>query len=132
MKIQKNQYLAFGILLMLVPLGIYTKYYSGALEMFVNNKLGGVFYVIFFSLMVYLFFPYKKPLFICLLVLLVTTILEYTQLWHPVFLEKIRTTWIGASLIGNSFNLHDIPWYIVGAIIAFLIITQIKRFSAHD
>ena len=37
----------------LVPLGLYTKVYAGSAAAWVNNSLGGVFYVLFWCLLVF-------------------------------------------------------------------------------
>ena len=48
-------------------------------------------------------------------VLLVTCVLESLQLWHRPWLQAIRSTFLGASLLGTSFSWWDFPAYVVGA-----------------
>jgi hypothetical protein len=101
---------------MITPLGFYSKFYRGPGSHWVNNSLGGVLYVVFWSLIVSLLFKRARPWTIASLVLLVTCSLEALQLWHPGFLEAIRSTFIGVTLIGNSFSWLDMLHYLVGAL----------------
>ena len=47
-------------------------------------------------------------------VLVVTCTLAFLQLWHPAFLEAIRSTFLGRTLIGTTFAWWDLPHYAVG------------------
>ena len=100
----------------ITPLGFYTKGYSGPAFRWVNNSLGGILYVIFWSLLFNLLFTRIRPIMIASIVLLVTCTLEMLQLWHPDFLEAIRSTFMGTTLIGNSFSWLDILHYLIGAL----------------
>jgi hypothetical protein len=101
---------------LITPLGFYSKFYRGPGSHWVNNSLGGVLYVVFWSLIVSVIFKRARPWTIASMVLLVTCTLEALQLWHPGFLEVIRSTFIGVTLIGNSFSWLDMLHYLVGAI----------------
>jgi hypothetical protein len=83
-------------LVVIVPLGFYSKFYTGSGAHWVNNSLGGVFYEIFWCVLLFLFLPSNNPWFIALSVLVATCGLEFMQLWHPSFLsisrEKIKNT----------------------------------------
>ena len=121
----------FISLIILVPLGFLTKFYQGPFETWVNNSLGGVLYVIFWSLVVFFFFPSAKPYKITGTVLIVTSMIEVLQLWHPPFLEAIRSTRIGVTLIGNSFAWLDFPHYFLGSLLAYLLIYRISGIEAR-
>ncbi|ODS34777.1 MAG: hypothetical protein SCARUB_00037 [Candidatus Scalindua rubra] len=49
-------------------------------------------------------------------VLGITCFLEFLQLWHPPFLESIRSTFIGSVLIGTTFTWWDFPHYALVAL----------------
>ncbi|MFW5886843.1 MAG: DUF2809 domain-containing protein [Bacteroidota bacterium] len=103
------------ILALLVPLGILTKFYAGPGSSFVNNHLGGVLYVVFFIFLASLFFPKTNALKLSLIVLAITCLLEFTQLIQTKFINELREYFLVHALIGSSFNLIDIFWYIIGA-----------------
>lgn len=47
-------------ILIIVPVGFYSKFYSGLAQDWVRDSLGGVFYVMFWCLVMFLFFPALK------------------------------------------------------------------------
>lgn len=104
-------------IIFLIPLGFATKFYHGPFQFWVENFLGGVLYEIFWCLVIAFFFPNTKPIWISSIVFFCTSLLEVLQLWHPWFLEKIRSTFLGRALIGTSFTWLDFPHYIVGCLI---------------
>ncbi len=117
----------FISILIIVPIGFYSKFYNGPATNWVNNSLGGVFYVIFWCLMVYLFFGNTMPWKISTLVLLFTCLLEFIQLWHPPFLQSIRSCFIGSTIIGTSFTWTDFLYYFVGGTIGWIWMTCLGR-----
>jgi hypothetical protein len=98
----------------IVPVGFYSKYYSGPAAGWVNHSLGGVFYTLFWCLLAYWFLPHSKPWRIALAVFTVTCLLEMLQLWHPPFLEWLRSFFIGATLLGTTFAWLDFPYFAIG------------------
>ena len=117
------------LIIIIVPLGFATKFYNGWGEDWINNSLGGVLYVIFWCLVVYFLKPKLKPGNIAIGVLLVTSFLEVLQLWHPPFLQRIRSTFLGVTILGNSFVFSDFGYYIVGAMIAYFILKQLGKIN---
>lgn len=116
---------AIGII---TPLGFYSKFYTGPASHWVNNSLGGMLYVVFWSLFLSAIFLKARPWIIATVVLLVTCALEFLQLWHPRFLEAIRSTFFGATLIGNSFSWLDLIHYLFGAL-ASIGLLEVLRIS---
>lgn len=106
-------------LAIIIPLGFCTKIYSGPASDWVQNSLGGVLYVIFWSLLFSIPFSGSASWKIALAVLLATCILEVMQLWHPPFLEAIRSTFLGRTLLGNSFSWLDLIHYVIGFLISW-------------
>jgi len=118
-KLSYRQKLILSIILLFL-IGILTKLYSGPGEMLVNNKIAGAIYVIFWSFVFIFFFPDKNKNTILLIVLTVTIIIEFSQIIQTEFLLNIRKHMLIHALIGSSFNLIDIPFYILGTLISFL------------
>jgi hypothetical protein len=107
-------------LLIIVPIGVYSKFYTGPAANWVNNSLSGVFYEIFWCVLLFLFLDNTKPWIIATLVLMVTCVLEFLQLWHPPFLEFLRSIFIGRALLGTSFTWSDFPYYFLGCGVGWL------------
>ncbi len=129
MKISEGRITTLLVLFFVVPLGFYTKLYSDPAHVWVNNSLGGFFYEIFWVLFVFLFFPKTKPLKIALLIFMTTCALEFLQLWHPSFLELIRGDFIGRTILGNSFNWGDFPYYFAGVLVGYFYLIAIQKIN---
>ena len=110
------------LLLITAILGFALKYYRGPSQALLNNSLAGVAYVIFWCLFFKLIFPKTRPIKIIALVTLITCLLEFAQLWHPAFLNLLRSSWLGKTLLGTTFNWTDLPLYFLGGLIAWLLI----------
>ncbi len=125
--ISTKQKCALILLLLITPVGFYSKVYSGPAAQWVNDSLGGVLYEIFWCLLFFLFFVKAKALVIATSVFIATCFLELLQLWHPEFLEFIRSYFIGRTFLGTSFNLYDFIYYFIGSGIGYLILTRLQK-----
>jgi len=104
-----------------VPLGFWFKLYDGPGAWWFNNYGAGVVYEIFWCLLLFLIWLKKENTTkIAICVFVVTCMLEVLQLWHPVFLQTIRSTFLGAALIGTSFVWWDFPHYALGSLLGWL------------
>jgi len=115
------------IILIIVPIGFYTKFYSGPLQKWVSYSLGDFLYEIFWCLVISLFFPNLKSSRIAIIVFFATGILEFIQLWHLPILENIRDTFVGRTLIGNYFIWSDFIYYAAGCLAGYFILEAISR-----
>ncbi len=121
----KKRFITLIIILIVIPIGFYSKFYKGIYANWVNNSLGGIFYEIFWILLIYLFFTRLKTVYIALIVLLATCALEFLQLWHPPFLQILRSNFIGVTILGNSFVWNDFPYYFIGSFLGWMLIRAI-------
>jgi hypothetical protein len=126
-KLNKQQIVSIVLLALIIPVGFYSKIYSGVGSHWVNNKVGGVFYEIFWCLVFFMIFNKAKPKHIALGVFVVTSLLEFVQLVNCSFLEIIRSNFIGQTIIGNSFAWSDFPYYVIGSLLGYFILTRITR-----
>lgn len=113
-------------LFVIVPVGVYTKFYQGPAAEWVSNSLGGVFYEIFWCLLVFLIVPYARTWVMAVAVLLLTCMLEFMQLWNPAALTYVRSFILGAALIGTTFSWSDFPYYFAGSAIGWLWISSLQ------
>ena len=114
-----NTLLKFLLLITLIPLGLFTKAYSGFGSQIVINYLGGVIYVVFFIILASLVFPQITPLKISSIVLCIVCLLEFSQLCEASFLTNLRKHFIIRMLIGSVFNAFDFVFYLLGAILGY-------------
>jgi len=116
-------------LLVIVPLGFASKFYSGHAAWWFNDYVGGMFYEIFWCLVAIFVWPQASGFWIAFWVLGITSMLEFCQLWHPPVLETIRSTFIGRTLIGTSFAWWDFPYYVIGSGIGLFWIKMLRKRS---
>lgn len=113
-------------LLVVTPLGFASKFYQGPAAWWFNNHFGGFMYEIFWILLIILMWPNLSSLWVAVGVFLVTCFLEFLQLWHPPFLQLIRSTFLGRTLIGTSFTWWDFLYYILGCTIGWVWVSYLK------
>lgn len=117
-------------LAVIVPIGFFSKFYHGPAAFWVNNSLSGVFYEIFWCLIGLIIFPKSRPLNIVIWVLSLTCFLEFLQLWHPPFLQILRNSFIGRTLLGTSFAWSDFPYYFIGCGLGWLWLHRLQKLPA--
>jgi hypothetical protein len=115
-------------LLFVTPTGFLFKFYSGPGQWWFNDYGAGLLYEIFWILVFFFIFPGKKSAHhIPLWVFVITSALEFLQLFHPPVLEKIRSCFLGKALIGTTFVWWDFPHYAAGCVIGWLYLRRLIR-----
>lgn len=70
----------------------------------------------------------RAPIMLGMLALAVSFIIEFSQLYHVAWLDKIRNTVIGHLFLGSTFNVLDLVAYSVGvAAIVFIDYVLVNR-----
>ncbi len=117
-------------LLIVSALGLIFKFHQGFAQDWVNNYGAAIFYEIFWCLLIFGFVPTRKNISrIPIWVFVITCLLEILQLWHPLFLEVIRATFIGRLLLGTTFSWMDFPHYFLGSLLGWLWLRKIWQLS---
>jgi len=116
-------------ILVIASLGFTSKFYTGSYAKWFNNSLGGFFYEIFWCLVISFILVKAKPWKIASSVFIVTCILEFLQLWHPVLLEIIRSSFIGRTIIGTTFVQSDFIYYMIGSLAGWILLNKIRKLT---
>jgi hypothetical protein len=114
-------------LLLITPLGFYTKLYSGLASQWVNNSMGGILYVMFWSLLISLFVSKPNAFKIGTIIFLLTCAIEFLQLWQPAVLMHLRKSFIGRTILGTSFSLLDFVHYFLGFLLSIVLLKFIIK-----
>lgn len=111
-------------LVVVTPLGFWTKVYDGPAHTWFNHYGGGALYEVFWILVIALLVPTRRAVsWIASGVFLVTCALEVAQLWHPAWLLAIRQTYLGKVLLGTTFAWWDFPHYVLGSALGYAFVT---------
>ena len=115
-------------LLIVTPTGFLCKSYSGPGSYWFNNYGAALFYEVFWCLAIFFFIPRRKyTTSVAIGVLIITCILETLQLWQPAFLQQLRSTFLGQTLLGTTFVWWDFPHYLLGCFIGWLYMRAISK-----
>jgi hypothetical protein len=117
-------------LAVIVPLGFALKFYDGPGRWYLNNWGASFAYEWFFIALALLVAGRAIPLGrIATGVCVATCALEFLQLWTPGWLEAVRATFVGRSLLGNAFSWRDLPAYPVGCLLGWWLLGRWVRDS---
>jgi hypothetical protein len=134
MKFTKQRIWILICLAAIVPAGfLIWRYYRGSAENWVWYYIPDIIYVMLWCLVFYFIWPSKTNIIrIPLIVLVITCALEVLQLWQPDFMQKSRSTLIGAAFLGREFCRQQFIYYILGTALSifFLAITADKKRKA--
>jgi hypothetical protein len=117
--------LLLGALVAVVPLGFYSKHYTGPAQSWVNDSLGGIFYELFWIIICALLLTKVKPWRVASGVLMATCVLELLQLTDLAILQYLRGFYLGRVLVGDTFVVSDFFYYIVGCCLGWLLLEVI-------
>jgi len=94
----------------------------------IGDHLGGVFYVLFWAMLLFFLWPYPRAITpITLAVVLATFAVELSQKLELSWIEKLRIAFLGRVLLGHHFDMTDLPAYAIGGAFAFLLMHRIAR-----
>ncbi|MEH2162586.1 MAG: DUF2809 domain-containing protein [Nostoc sp.] len=115
-------------ILIVVPMGLLSKFYTGPAHQWFNDYGGDILYEIFWCLFAFWFFRSRTAIIqIPIWVFVITCILELLQLWHPPLLNEIRATLIGKLLLGTTFVWWDFPHYALGCVLGWLWLRELQK-----
>lgn len=119
--VRKIRFSVFILLCVLIPLGFATKWYQGPAAEWMHRYAGDILYPMFWYFVGVFLVPRANPWVLGLLVLACSTVVEFTQLFNTPLLEWLRQSFIGRTLVGVSFSVTDIVYYVVGSLLAVVV-----------
>ena len=112
----------FILLILLVPIGLGTKFYNGNNYFWINNSFSDVIYEIFWSILLFLLIPKMKLIVNIATIFIATSIIEFLQLVKTPYLLKLRSSFLGKTLLGTTFVPMDFVYYAIGCVLSFVIL----------
>ena len=116
-----------------VPAGLVVKFcVAGTLGKWCNLYGAAVLYEVCWVLLLRLVVPRLAPVTCGTIVFIVTCALEFLQLWRLPALDAVRRTFLGAALLGTSFDPWDFVYYVAGSSLGVLLAIAIRRGSTGN
>ncbi len=107
-----------AIALAVIPLGLATRRFPSAFPEFIATYAGDVLWAVVAYLLMGVIAPSATVRRRGAIALAFAFIVEFSQLWHPEWLDAIRTTTLGHLLLGIGFEWSDLPCYTLGVLLA--------------
>ncbi|MEL6578568.1 MAG: DUF2809 domain-containing protein [Cyanobacteria bacterium J06621_12] len=134
-KILSKRILILLLLFLIVPLGLFSKAYTGIGQEWIRDYSGDVLYEIFWCLFIFWFVQRRKDAIalrnitikIALWVFAITCMVEVSQLWFYLVPVALRSTFIWRMLLGAGFDWWDFLHYAFGSLIGWWMMKQIGQ-----
>ncbi|MFH7014968.1 DUF2809 domain-containing protein [Flavobacterium sp. FlaQc-47] len=82
---------------------------------------GDFLYAVMMYTFIRILFIDKKPIQIAIISLLICYAIEFSQLYHAIWINELRNTFLGRYTLGQGFLWTDILAYTFGVFTAFVI-----------
>ncbi len=116
--ISRTRLIALVIVILLTPIGFYTKFYRGPGYNWVNSYTGDILYSMFWFFVLVFLRPRISAIKAAIIILIFSTVIEFSQLLSFPMLEKARDSFIGRTIFGVHFVPVDIIYYGIGCLLA--------------
>ncbi len=110
---------ALGLVLV-IPLGLVSKVYSGWGSAWVEGYLGDILFEMAWIFFIACLWPRVSAKHLSLWVFGLTSGVEVLQLWQPPWLQAIRATLAGKLLLGSTFVWGDFFYYALGCLLGWM------------
>ena len=127
----KYQVVLVTNVILIIPIG-YAVRFSPALPEWFRNLFGNVAYETLLILLLLLIVPKMKPIAAAISVCLFSFIIEFSQLSQASILVAARSNLLGRLILGNGFTWEDFPLYMVGSLIGWTWVIQLRRWTKNE
>lgn len=119
MAFKKRRIVYFILILLIVPLGLATRKRPEFFYPFIAEYGGDAFWSTMFFFLFRIWQPGQPAWKIALYTFLFSVAVELSQLYHAEWIDKIRDTFLGKMLLGNTFYWSDIACYFAGTLLGW-------------
>lgn len=123
---RRNRIAYFTVTIFVMILGLVSRRVSG-LPSFIESYSGDTLWALMMFLMFAFIFNKKSTSSIAVYAILFSYAIELSQLYHAPWIDSIRSTTIGALVLGFGFLWSDIICYTVGIAIAVVLDKVVNR-----
>ena len=123
----RNRLIYVLILSLVIGLGLGSRGYASHLPILIATYAGDTLWALMVFLVIGFMFPSLSTIRVAIIALLFSFFIEFTQLYHPHWLDEIRQYPLVGWLLGYGFLWSDLVCYSIGITIGVLIEITIKN-----
>ncbi len=117
--------------ILITPIG-YAVRFSPLMPEWFGNLFGNVAYETLLILLLLLIVPKMKPIAGAISVCLFSFVIEFSQLSKDPILVAARSNLLGRLILGNGFTWEDFPLYVLGSLVGWAWVIQLRRWVSLD
>lgn len=121
-----------ALLLGTVALGLASRHYANALPVFIARYAGDVLWASMMVWLVALVRPRETTPRVAVAALVIAFAVEASQLYHAAWIDGIRSTRLGALVLGVGFLWSDLVCYSVGVASAAIVDRVLSRLCSTE
>ncbi|MFO7753646.1 MAG: DUF2809 domain-containing protein [Desulfobacteraceae bacterium] len=120
--ISRNRFTLLKFFIIVAPLWVSVKFYSGPYHDLMQNYFSCIVYIIFWGLVIQMVFPKLREEPLLAAVFFITCAIELLHWKNPGLFNTLDVTVLDQTLIGANYSLHKIPYYGVGTFIGYFVL----------
>lgn len=124
----RNRIIYFFIILILIISGILSRQISSPFSDWSGKYPGDVIWTMIVFFITGFILKNKSSFSIAVISLLVSFIIEFSQLYHALWIDKIRSFQLGGWILGIGFHWQDLICYLAGILLCVLIEKIFKKY----
>ena len=121
MSVQRKCFTYLYLVIIVMILGLSTRYFSVHLPNWVNIYLGDTLWALMVFFLFGLIFKTRETKWIAVLSLLFSFGIEISQLYHSTWIDTLRQTRLGGLVLGYGFLWSDLVSYSIGIVLGITV-----------
>jgi Protein of unknown function (DUF2809) len=120
-RFRRDRIVSIALIILVAVLGLGSRRFAAYLPDVIVAYTGDTAWALAVFLGLGLAFPTLTAWRVAMMTLIVSTVVEFSQLYHARWIDSIRDTTIGHLALGSGFDPKDLACYTVGAGVSVLI-----------
>ena len=92
-----------------------------------QDIMGSVAYQMLLMFVAAFCFPSVSLVKVAVGIFIVSSAIEFQQLWQAPFICNVRATWAGRVILGNTFTWSDFPPYALGCLLGWTVLRSLRQ-----
>lgn len=110
-----------------IPIGLATRKMPQYFPAIISTYGGDILWAALFFFLLRAIFPQQSKYKLALINYAFGLLIEVSQLYHALWIDDIRRTFLGKMLLGFGFMWSDVLCYAIGTVLAWLLATLFEK-----